>query len=212
MLGTRDLPAFLLAAVALIVIPGPSVIFIVSRALALGRRAALATVVGNTLGLAVQMAMVAVCVGVVIAASADVFGVIKLLGAGYLIVLGLRVIRQRRKLAALVDAATVPRATRRIITEGFVVGVTNPKALLIFSAVLPRFVNRNAGHVPLQLGFLGAVCVATAVCSDSAWALVSSQVRGWLYRSPRRLELAGGASGVTMIGLGIGLAASGRKS
>jgi len=104
MLGTRDLPAFLLVVAVLIVVPGPSVIFVVSRALALGRKAALATVVGNACGLAVQVAMVAVGIGAVVAASIAVFTVVKLVGAAYLVVLGLRVVRDRRELAVVRDA------------------------------------------------------------------------------------------------------------
>jgi threonine/homoserine/homoserine lactone efflux protein len=151
MFGTRDFPAFLLVVVVLIVVPGPSVIFVASRALALGRKAALATVVGNACGLAVQVAMVALGIGAVVAASIAVFTAVKLVGAAYLVVLGIRVVRDRRRLAVVRDAAGSPRATRRIVREGFVVGMTNPKGLLIFSAVLPQFVSRSAGHVPLQL-------------------------------------------------------------
>jgi threonine/homoserine/homoserine lactone efflux protein len=211
MLGTRDLPAFLLVVAVLIVVPGPSVIFVVSRALALGRKAALATVVGNACGLAVQVAMVAVGIGAVVAASIAVFTVVKLVGAAYLVVLGIRVVRDRRELAVVRDAGDSPREMRRIVREGFVVGVSNPKGLIIFSAVLPQFVTRSAGHVPFQLAFLGSICLVIAICSDSAWALASSRARDWLNRSPRRLELVGGASGITMIGLGLTLAVSGRK-
>jgi len=83
--------------------------------------------------------------------------------------------------------------------------------VIIFTAVLPQFVSRGAGDVPLQLGFLGAICLAIALISDSAWALVSGTARSWLGRSPRRLEYVGGASGLVMIGLGLGLAVNGRK-
>lgn len=195
----------------LIVVPGPSVLFVVSRALALGRRAALATVVGNAAGLAVQVVMVALGVGAVVAESAVVFTAIKLVGAAYLVVLGVRVIRDRRKLSTIIDVATTPRAARRILREGFVVGATNPKGVIIFTAILPQFVTRDAGHVSLQLGLLGAICLAIALISDSAWALASGTARAWLGRSPCRLELVGGTSGLVMIGLGLGLAVSGRK-
>lgn len=211
MFGVQHLPEFLLTVFVLIVVPGPSVLFVVSRALALGRRAALATVAGNAAGLAVQVIMVAFGIGTIVAASAVVFTVVKLLGAGYLIVLGVRVIRDRRKLSTIVDASAAPRAGRRILREGFVVGATNPKGVIIFTAVLPQFVNRSSGHVPLQLGFLGAICLAIALASDSAWALASGFARAWIGRSPRRLERVGGASGLVMIGLGLSLAVSGRK-
>ncbi len=109
MFDTHELGAFLLTVFVLIVVPGPSVLFVVSRALALGRRAALATVVGNAAGLSLQVALVALGVGTIVAESAALFTVIKLLGAAYLVVLGARVLRDRRKLAQLLDAAAAPR-------------------------------------------------------------------------------------------------------
>jgi len=208
--GTRNLPEFLLTVFFLIVVPGPSVLFVISRALALGRRAALLTVIGNALGLAVQVAMVALGVGALVAQSNTLFTVIKLAGAGYLIFLGIRVIRNRHKLATLIDAAVAPRAGRRIVREGFLVGATNPKGVIIFTAVLPQFVSRS-GDVPLQLSFLGAICLVIAVLSDGAWALASGTARAWLGRSPRRLAAVGGASGLVMVGLGLRLAVSGRN-
>src|SRR4051794_25760237 len=117
MLGTRHMPEFVLTVLVLIVVPGPSVLFVVSRALALGRRAALATVVGNAAGLAVQVAMVALGVGAVVSASATVFTAVQLVGAAYLVVLGLRVIRDRKQLATIVGPAQVPRASQRILRE-----------------------------------------------------------------------------------------------
>jgi threonine/homoserine/homoserine lactone efflux protein len=208
--GTRNLPEFLLTVFVLIVVPGPSVLFVVSRALALGRRAALLTVIGNAMGVAVQVAMVALGVGTLLAESNTVFTLVKLLGAGYLILLGIRVLRNRRGLAAMIDAAAVPRAGRRIVREGFLVGATNPKGVIIFTAVLPQFVTRG-GDVPLQLGFLGTICLVIALLSDGAWALASGTARAWLGRSPRRLAAVGGASGLVMVGLGLRLAISGRN-
>jgi threonine/homoserine/homoserine lactone efflux protein len=210
-LGTHNLPEFLVTVFVLIVVPGPSVLFVVGRALALGRRAALLTVVGNAMGLALQVAMVALGVGAVVAESSAVFTTIKLLGAAYLVLLGIRAFRDRHALAAAVDAAVAPRSGRRIVREGFLVGATNPKGVIIFTAVLPQFVDRTAGHVPLQLGFLGAISVAIALVSDGAWALASGSARAWLGRNPRRLRLVGGASGFVMIGLGLRLAFSGRN-
>jgi threonine/homoserine/homoserine lactone efflux protein len=209
--GTRNLPEFFVTVCVLIVVPGPSVLFVVSRALALGRRAALLTVVGNAMGLALQAALVALGVGAVVAESSTVFTTIKLLGAGYLVLLGIRVLRNRHALSTTTDAAVAPRAGRRILREGFLVGATNPKGVIIFTAVLPQFVDRSAGDVQLQLGFLGAICLTIALCSDSAWAVASGSARAWFGRSPRRLELVGGASGLVMIGLGLRLAFSGRN-
>lgn len=205
------LVAFLLTVFVLIAIPGPSVLFVVSRGVTLGRRAALATVAGNSGGLAAQLLFVALGLGSLLARSVFLFTLLKLAGAAYLVVLGLRMLRNRRALAAVLDATVVPKATRRILREGFVVGVTNPKSLIIFTAVVPQFVDRGSGHIQLQLAVLGAVCVIVALVSDSGWALASGTARLWLARSPRRLALVGGAGGLAVIGLGISLAVTGRK-
>jgi threonine/homoserine/homoserine lactone efflux protein len=208
---TARLPEFLLTVFVLIVIPGPSVLFVVSRGVALGRRAALATVVGNSGGLALQALLVAIGVGSLLEESEVVFTVVKLAGAAYLVVLGVRMLRERRALATLIDPAAERKSALRIVREGFVVGATNPKGVIIFTAVLPQFVDRSAAHVPLQLGLLGACCVAIALVSDSAWGIASGTARSWLARSPRRLELVGGIGGLTLIGLGLRLAVSGRR-
>ena len=122
---------------------GPSVVFTVSRGVALGRRAALATVLDNTSRLMLQLLVVVIGLGSVLADSETVFLVMKLLGAAYLIFLGLRSIRSRRELAeVLAPTAVTPKTVRRIIHEGFVVGATNPKGLIIFTAMLPTFVDR----------------------------------------------------------------------
>ncbi|MFZ1997362.1 MAG: LysE family translocator, partial [Solirubrobacteraceae bacterium] len=159
MLATDHLPAFLLTVYVLILVPGPSVLFVVSRGVALGRRAALATVLGNTAGLALQGALVCAGLGSLLARSDAVFTTLKLIGAAYLIVLGLRTIRDRGHLAgALTGLDMEPRGPARILREGFVVGATNPKGLLIFTAVLPQFIEPARGHTTLQLATLAAIC------------------------------------------------------
>jgi threonine/homoserine/homoserine lactone efflux protein len=202
---------FAAAAFLLIVIPGPSVLFVVGRGMALGRRAALATVVGNAAGEYTQIVLVAFGAGAVVARSVAVFTVFKLVGAAYLVVLGVRAIRRRHSLAQVVDAANEPRSAVRIVREGFVVGVSNPKSLVFFAAILPQFVDQSRGHAALQMLVLGLVFVAIALVSDSAWGMAAGTARLWLSRSPRRLAAIGGASGAVMIGLGVGLALTGRK-
>jgi threonine/homoserine/homoserine lactone efflux protein len=195
----------------LIVIPGPSVLFVVSRGVALGRRAALATVLGNTAGLGVLAIIVSLGLGSIVARSLAVFTVIKLAGAAYMVFLGLRMFRDRHALARMLDAAVEPKGLQRMLREGFVVGVTNPKALILMTAVLPQFVDRSAGHVQLQFLLLGAISLVVGLFSDGAWAIVSGTARVWLARSPRRLELIGGAGGLVLIGLGVRLAVTGRR-
>lgn len=89
-------------------------------------------------------------------------------------------------------------------------GVANPKTIVFFAAVLPQFVDRGQGHVVAQMLLLGLVFNAIALASDSVWGLTAATARTWFARSPRRLSLIGGAGGLTMIGLGIGVAATGR--
>src|ERR1700733_13768957 len=124
MLPTRHLVEFLLTVYVLILIPGPSVLFVVSRGVALGRRAALATVVGNASGLALQLVLVSIGVGSLVARSDAVFTTLKLCGAAYLVFLGVRHIRERKELARLFAPVqpTTPKPMRRIIREGFFVG------------------------------------------------------------------------------------------
>ena len=100
-------------------------------------------------------------------------------------------------------------ASARALRQGYLVGVTNPKSYLMFAAVLPQFVDRAAGHVPVQIILLGLLAAVLGLLSDSVWALVAAQLRSWFNRSPRRGEAMGAAGGLSMIGLGVGLAVSG---
>lgn len=214
MLPSHHLLAFLLTVYVLILIPGPSVLFVVSRGVALGRRAALATVAGNALGLVFQGTLVTIGIGSIVASSDAVFTALKLIGAAYLVYLGVRNIRERKALAEVFNpaAAAAPKSLRRIVREGFFVGATNPKGVLIFTAVLPQFIDRSQGHDTLQLATLGAICVVIALLSDGAWAIASGTARHWLGRSSRRLETMSGVGGAMLIALGVGLAVTGRRS
>jgi threonine/homoserine/homoserine lactone efflux protein len=211
-LPTGHLLEFLLTAYVVIVIPGPSVMFVVSRGVALGRRAALATVLGNVTGFALQLVLVAIGVGSIVARSDAVFTTLKLLGAAYLVLLGIRNIRDRKELARVFAVTGVePKTIPRIVREGFFVGATNPKGLVLFTAVLPQFIDRAAGHTTLQLATLGAICIGIALLSDGAWAIASGTARQWLGRSSKRLELLSGTGGAMLLGLGVALAVTGRR-
>ena len=211
MLPTAHLLAFTLTAFALIVVPGPSVLFTVSRALALGRMAGVATVAGNTVGVYVQVVAVAFGIGALVERSVMGFTIVKLGGAAYLIFLGVQAIRHRQKLAEMLGSRIENKSVARVMADGFVVGIGNPKAIVFFAAVLPQFVDRPAGQVPQQMLLLGAIFAGIALLSDSGWALVAGSARAWFGRSPRRLELIGGTGGLVMIGIGAMLAVSGRK-
>ena len=211
MLPTTHLLAFTLTAFVLIAIPGPSVLFTVSRAIALGRAAGVATVAGNTVGAFAQVVAVAFGIGPLVERSVAVFTVLKLAGAGYLMFLGVQAIRHRRSLAAALGAEVERKTTVRMMLDGFAVGATNPKVIVFFAAMLPQFVDRRAGDVPVQIIALGAIFAGIALLSDSTWALAAGTVRAWLSSSPRRLEALGGAGGLLMIGIGARLALTGRN-
>lgn len=208
---TEHLVAFVLTAAVIIGVPGPSVLFTITRSLTLGRAAGVATVVGNAFGVYVQVIAVAIGLGALVQESATVFTLLKLGGAAYLVYLGVKSWMHRRDLAAALDQEVSTKTLRRILRDGFVVGFMNPKSIVFFAAVLPQFVDRGAGQVPQQLLVLGAIFFAIALVLDGAWAVLAGTARNWLIRSPRRLEAIGGAGGVTMIGIGAGLALSGRK-
>ncbi|MDO9354789.1 MAG: LysE family translocator [Solirubrobacteraceae bacterium] len=208
---TEHLLAFVIASLVILAVPGPSVLFTITRSLTLGRRAGVATVGGNAAGVYLQVIAVAFGLGAIVASSAAVFTLIKLGGAAYLVFLGVQAFRHRHALRDALGQSVAPKTMRRIWRDGFVVGLMNPKSIVFFAAVLPQFVDPSAGGVPQQLLVLGAIFVGLAVVFDGAWALAAGSARSWLLRSPRRLELIGGAGGLTMIGLGAGLALSGRK-
>jgi len=201
-----------LASLVLIVIPGPGVLFVVGRALAHGRRTALATACGHAVGNYVVAACVAVGLGALLQRSASVFEVVKLAGALYLVWLGVQAVRHRKSLAEAFAATGEPRQGWRALRDGVVVGVTNPKSYILFGAVLPQFVNRAAGNVPGQMLVLSVFSVVIGAVSDCGWGLAASGVRSWFASSPRRFELVGGAGGLAMIGLGVAVAVTGRPS
>ena len=202
--------AFALTALVIIAIPGPSVMFVVGRALAYGRRAAVLTVVGNTLGEYVQVVAVAFGIGAVAERSVAVLTGLKMFGAAYLVYLGVKAIRDRRSLLAMLQPAQSP-SRRRFLLQGFVVGASNPKTVLFLVAILPLFVQRGGGSVPGQILLLGLVFSAIALVCDNAWGLSAATARTWFARSPKRLELIGGIGGLAIIAVGASVALTGRR-
>lgn len=212
MLPTSHLLEFTATALVIIAVPGPSVLFVVSRAIVLGRAVGVATVAGNTAGAFTQATLVAFGVGPLVERSITAFTVVKLTGCCYLVFLGVQAIRHRHSLAGALGAAVERKTAARIVLDGFAVGVTNPKGIVFFTAILPQFADRQAGHVTMQLVLLAAIFAGIALFSDSAWALAAGTVRAWLSRSPRRLALLGGTGGLAMIAIGSRLAFTGRHS
>ena len=210
MLPIAHVVAFALTAAVIVAIPGPSVLFIVGRALAYGRRAAVLTVVGNSLGEYVQVVAVALGIGAIAERSVAVLTVLKLLGAAYLIYLGIRTVRERRSLLTVLQPKD-HLSHRRYFVQGFVVGVTNPKTIVFLVAILPLFVDHAAGSVAAQILVLGLVFSAIALVCDSLWGLFAGAARDWFANSPKRLELIGGVGGLAIIAVGARLALTGRK-
>jgi threonine/homoserine/homoserine lactone efflux protein len=211
MISGGQLLGFTVTSLVLIVIPGPGVLFVVGRALAHGRRTALATACGHAAGNYVVAACVAVGLGTILQRSASVFIAVKVVGALYLVWLGVQAIRQRKSLAGAFAAAAEPREGWRALRDGAVVGITNPKSYILFGAVLPQFVNRGAGSVAGQMLVLALVSVLVGAVCDCGWGFAASAVRNWFASSPRRFELVGGAGGLAMIGVGVTVAITGRK-
>lgn len=211
MVPLDNLLAFTLAAIVLIVIPGPSVLFTIGRALALGRIGGLLSVLGNALGLLPVIALVALGVGGIVAQSVVLFTILKIAGAAYLIYLGIQAIRHRGRAAAEANGDALPRSAWRQLGQGFIVGITNPKTIAFFVAVLPQFVDLSNGSVPLQMIELGLVFFVIALISDGIWALVAAAARTWFGRSPKRIAALSATGGGLMIGLGGILLFTGNK-
>lgn len=211
---TEALIAFTLATIVFVVVPGPSVLFVIGRSLSYGRRGGFLSVLGNGLGSLPLAVLVAFGVGSIVAKSVVLFTIIKLLGAAYLIYLGVQAIRHRND-AATEDETSAGRAPLTPVTmlrQGFVVGVTNPKTIVYFIAVLPQFVNFSAGSLHLQMLLLGLLSVLIGLVFDSLWALLAGSAQIWFARSPRRLAGIRATGGGLMITLGGLLAFASNKA
>lgn len=210
--STESMLAFAVASLLLIVVPGPSVLFVVGRSLALGRRGGLLSALGNGLGGLPLVAAVAFGVGAFVASSVAVFTTVKLAGAAYLVYLGVQAIRHRRD--GLVDGETpdLPRESSwRVLRQGLAVGITNPKSIVFFIAALPQFVDRGAGAVPMQMMVLGLIFTLVAFTCDATWALTAGSARTWFASSVEKMAAIRAAGGGMMIGLGGVLAFTGPK-
>ncbi len=203
--------AFAAVSLLVIVVPGPSVLFVIGRALAHGRRVAVMSALGNVVGSYLLVAVVAFGLGSVVQESAAVYLGVKLAGACYLVYLGVQGWRHRRELKVTeVRGSTARRGDLRTLVDGALVGVTNPKGVVFFAAALPQFVDHSAGNVVAQMLVLGLVPIGIGLVTDTLWGLTASAARSWFARSERRLSLIGGAGGCTMIGLGMTVAVTGR--
>lgn len=194
------LALFSLAALALIVVPGPAVLYIVAQSIDGGRAAGLLSALGVAVGGLVHVSAAAIGLSALVLSSATAFTVVKLAGAAYLIGLGLYTLLVRKE----ADGETVrrERRLRRSFAQGVVVNVLNPKTALFFVAFLPQFVDRDAGSVPTQLLVLGLVFVGLAVVSDALWALAAGAAASRLRSARGFLAVRRYVSGSVFVGLG----------
>lgn len=202
---------FLGAALLLLVIPGPAVLYITTRALSQGRAAGLVSALGVATGSTFHVAAATLGLSAVLVSSAAAFTAVKWMGAGYLIWLGVRRILSRDPSPGEKDA---PRpSTASVFRQGVVVNLTNPKTALFFLAFLPQFVDPGRGAVGPQILFFGFLFTFLGLATDSLWALAADGIGGWLRRSPRVRSRGRIVSGGVYIGLGLASAFAGtRKS
>lgn len=199
-----NLLAFAAASMALLIVPGPSVVFVITRGVSLGRRAALLTVAGNVLAVLSITLLVVFGLGAMLDAVPLAFEVVKWSGAAYLVYLGIRTLLDRN--AINFDTETADTDTRRLMTQGFMTTLLNPKLAIFFAAFLPQFVQPEAGNITGQLLLLGLIFATLALVNDSAYALLAGSAGERLKRSTRAITVLRWASGITFIGLGARLA------
>ncbi len=193
------LALFLGAALALTLTPGPAVLFIVTRSVADGRRAGFLSVLGVGLGNAVHALAAALGVAALLASSPLAFAAVRYLGAGYLVLLGVRKVLERDAQAA---TAASPAAPHHLLRQGFLVALLNPKTALFFLAFLPQFADPARGAVAAQILLLGALFELVAVTTDSGYVLLSGTLAGWLRQGQGAARAGRWLSGAVYVGLG----------
>jgi threonine/homoserine/homoserine lactone efflux protein len=195
------LALFMLASLALAVVPGPAVLYIVAQSVDQGRFAGLVSAFGIGVGGLVHVVAATIGLSSLLASSATAFTVVKYAGAAYLILLGIRRLMMRERVEE--EAVRLPRSRRRLFVDGVVVNVLNPKTALFFLAFLPQFVEPGEGIASLQILALGLIFVAIALCSDSLWALAAGTLGSWLRRSRWYLGVKRWVTGTVFVGLGL---------
>ena len=209
--STTTLALFSLAALALLAVPGPAVLYIVSQSVARGRRAGLVSMLGIETGGLIHIAAAAIGLSALLASSASAFAIVKYAGAGYLVLLGLT--RLFRRSDSDIPARTGDGRMRPLYLQGVVVNVLNPKTALFFLAFLPQFVQAGHGPAALQIAVLGLLFLLLATISDGLYALLAGGAANRIRGSRRARGLSRYGSGGVLIGLGVvaALAGDGRS-
>lgn len=206
--GAAQLGLFLSAALLLLLIPGPAVLYIVGRSIAQGRRAGLVSILGIHMATLVHVAAAALGISALLASSALAFSIVKYAGAAYLIWLGLRKLFGPAQ-PGRNDLPPGARAQARLLLDGFIVNLLNPKTALFFLAFLPQFVDVSRGHVGMQIAVLGLLFTAVGLLTDGGYALAAGTAGNFLKRSRGYLRFERYVSGVLFIGLGLTAAFAG---
>jgi len=208
---TATLIAFAAAAFALVVIPGPNLIYIITRGIQQGRRAAVVSSLGVQLGMVVHIVLATFGLSALVARSPVLYDVIRYAGAAYLVWMGISLLRKRHAVADEVGELR-PASTRQLFLHGFAINMLNPKVILFVLALLPQFVDPARGSTVSQMLILGAVFIVVALVSDTTYALVSGSLGAWLKRHPGSGRHRDRASGLVYLMLGLVVALTGPSS
>jgi threonine/homoserine/homoserine lactone efflux protein len=201
---------FIVAALALLLVPGPSVLFIVARSVEQGRLAGLVSDVGIHSATVVHVAAASLGLSALLASSAIAFSVVKYAGAAYLIWIGLKKIFGRPDVSAP-GLESNGYGYGRLLRDGFIVNLLNPKTALFFLAFLPQFVDVSRGHIAMQIAFLGFIFVVLGFITDGCYALAAGTAGNWLKQNRGYLRFERYVSGVTFIALGVTAAFAGNQ-
>ena len=206
----HDLALFATAAIVLLLIPGPAVLYIVARSVDQGRVAGLASAAGIATGTLMHVVAASAGLSALLLSSATAFSVVRYAGAAYLVYLGIKKLRERPETAnGIHHVKAVPM--RKVFAQGTMVNVLNPKTALFFFAFLPQFVSPARGHVSLQFFTLGMLFALMGWASDSTWALFAGSAAHWLRASTRFVKNERYAAGTVYMGLGLATALTGAR-
>jgi threonine/homoserine/homoserine lactone efflux protein len=206
---SQTLIIFFVATLALLIVPGPAVLYVVARGIDQGRTAGLASAAGIATGSLFHVVAAALGLSAILASSALAFSAVKYLGAAYLIFLGVRTLLTRPDTTEAIDRR--PRTIRELFIQGVVVQILNPKIALFFLAFLPQFINPARGSVTLQTLLFGGLLMLMGLCTDSTYALVSGTAGDWLKRQPVFATAQRYIAGIVFIGLGMTTALAGSR-
>ena len=198
--SVSNLLGFLVLAIVIIVVPGPSVLFAIGRALVLGTKLAVLSVLGNALGVGLQIIVVSLGLGVLIQQAPGLFFAIKIIGALVIAYLGIKAIMDRAKLELADEKSSSSKA---VLQQSIVVGITNAKTFVFFVAALPSFVSPADGNPIIQMLILGLIFSVIGIASDMVYAVAAGKARDWLSTSQKRLSIFRGIGGLALTLLGL---------